>query len=260
MADAKSGASISQGRLINIQMLNRMPWWLLIILLVGAFVLFSMFQEEKYVQALNYLIQGVGLTVLISVVAYMIALVLGLIAGLGRVATNPITYTLATLYVEVIRGLPLLVIIIYFQFVIAPAIGTQRNPVLSGILALATCYGAYLAEVYRAGIQSIDRGQREAARSLGMSNYQMMRHIVLPQAIKRVMPALGNDFIALLKDSSLLSAVAVNELTQLAKIQGARTFDNFRAFNAAAILYLMLTLLLSLGVRWIERRSSSERS
>lgn len=260
MAEAKPDTSMGQGRIINIKALNQLPWWLIIILLVGAYVLYSMFQEQKYVQALSYLIQGVGLTVLISVIAYMIALVVGLIAGLGRVAVNPVLYTLSTLYVEVLRGLPLLVIIMYFQFIIAPAIGTQRNPVLSGILALATCYGAYLAEVYRAGIQSVDRGQREAARSLGMSHYQTMRYIVLPQAIKRVLPALGNDFIALLKDSSLLSAIAVSELTQLARIQGSRTFDNFRAFNAAAILYLMLTLLLSLGVRWIEGRSRSERS
>ncbi|HNP88412.1 MAG TPA: amino acid ABC transporter permease [Kouleothrix sp.] len=260
MAQVTPTASARQGRALNTQTLNNLPWWLIIILLVGAYVIYSMLQEEKYVQALTYLLQGIGLTVIISVVAYAIALVIGLIAGLGRVAKNPILFTLATLYVEVLRGIPLLVIIIYFQFVVAPSLGFNRTPEIAGTLALAACYGAYLAEVYRAGIQSIDRGQREAARSLGMSHYQMMRYIVLPQAIRRVIPALANDFIALLKDSSLLSAIAINELTQLARIQGARTFDFFRALNAAAILYLMLTLVLSLGVRWVERKTSNERA
>lgn len=259
MAEINPGTSAGQGRIFDPKSLQRMPWWLLIIGLAGAFVFYSMLQEEKYVQALNYLIQGVGLTVFISTVAYMIALVLGLIAGLGRVSSNTIIYTIATVYVEVLRGLPLLMIIIYVQYVIAPILGTQRNAVLSGILALAAGYGAYVAEVYRAGIQSIDRGQREAAQSLGMNTYQMMRYIVLPQAIRRVLPALGNDFVAILKDSSLLSAIAVSELTKLAGIQGSRTFDYFRAYNAAAMLYLMLTLLLSLGVRWIERRTGNER-
>lgn len=237
----------------------RTPWWLLIILLGVAYVLYSMFQEEKYVDALTYLVRGVGLTLVLAVVSYAIALVLGLIAGLGRVARNSILYTIATVYVEIIRGVPLLVIILYAQFVLGPAIGTNREPVISGIIALSVGYGAYLAEVYRAGIESVERGQAEAARSLGLNYRQTMRYIILPQAIRRVLPALGNDFIALLKDTSLVSAIAVNELTKLAQIQGARTFDFFRAFNAAAMMYLILTLLLSMGVRLVERKTSGGR-
>jgi polar amino acid transport system permease protein len=121
------------------------------------------------------------------------------------------------------------------------------------MIALSVGYGAYLAEVYRAGIESIERGQMEAARSLGMSYAQAMRFVILPQAVRRVLPPLGNDFIAMLKDSSLVSAIAVNELTKLGQIEAARTFDTFRAFNAVAVLYLALTLVLSLGVRLIER-------
>jgi polar amino acid transport system permease protein len=235
------------------------PWWLVIILIGGAFVLYALLQEQQYVRAFTFLLRGVVTTVYLAVVSFAIALVLGLIAGLGRVARNTILYTLATLYVEVIRGIPLLVIILYAQFVVAPALGTNRNLVLSAILALAIGYGAYLAEVYRAGIESVERGQMEAGRSLGLSYRQTMRYIILPQAIRRVLPPLGNDFIAMLKDTSLVSVIGVEELTQLARIEGARTFDFFRAFTAAAVLYLILTLLLSLGVRLIERRTSGGR-
>ncbi len=239
--------------------LARAPWWLIILSVGIGFALLAMLRDEAYTKTLSYVVGGVGMSVFITVVAYMIALVLGLIAGLGRVATNPFAFHTATLYVEVMRGLPMLVIILYTQFVIAPWLGAQRYPALSGIIALAIGYGAYLAEVYRAGIESIERGQAEAARSLGMSSGQTMRHIILPQALRRVLPPLGNDFIAMLKDSSLLSAIGVSELTQLAKIEGSRTFDYFRAFNSAAILYLILTLLLSLGVRLLERSTRSGR-
>lgn len=239
--------------------LARAPWWLIILVVGIAFVLLAMMRNEDYAKTFRYVAGGVAMSVFITVVAYLAALVIGLIAGLGRVSSNLVAFHSATLYVEVMRGLPMLVIILYTQFVVAPLLGVQRNPALSGIIALAVGYGAYLAEVYRAGIESIERGQAEAARSLGMSAGQTMRFIILPQALRRVLPPLGNDFIAMLKDSSLLSAIGVSELTQLAKIEGSRTFDYFRAFNTAAILYLILTLLLSLGVRLLERRTSSGR-
>jgi len=254
-----SGINRVAGQPIRRTALSQAPWWLIILIVGIGFALLTMMRSEDYAKTLSYVLGGVGLSVLITVVAYGAALVIGLIAGLGRVSTNPVAYHAATLYVEVMRGLPMLVIILYTQFVIAPMIGAQRNPALSGIIALAMGYGAYLAEVYRAGIESIERGQTEAARSLGMSAGQTMRYIILPQALRRVLPPPGNDFIAMLKDSSLLSAIGVSELTQLAKIEGSRTFDYFRAFNSAAILYLILTLLLSLGVRLLERRTSSGR-
>ncbi|HZB94735.1 MAG TPA: amino acid ABC transporter permease [Herpetosiphonaceae bacterium] len=259
MAGAQTEMQVGRPSSAFSRAVGQTPWWLVIILVVGAFVLFSMLSQQKYVDALRYLLSGVGLTVFLSVVSYAVALVLGLVAGLGRVSHNKLFYTLATLYVEIVRGVPLLVIILYAHFVVAPAIGTNRNAVFSGIMALSFGYGAYLAEVYRAGIESIERGQTEAARSLGMSYSQAMRYVVLPQAIRRVLPPLGNDFIAILKDSSLVSAIAVEELTQLGRIQAARTFDTFRTFNAVAVLYLILTLLLSLGVRYLERMTSSGR-
>ena len=259
MAGARSNVKAARRPSDWSRLAARIPWWLLIILVVGAFVLFSMLTNERYINALTYLIRGVGLTVLISVISYAVALVLGLIAGLGRVSRNPALYTIATLYVEVVRGVPLLLIIIYAQYVVAPVIGTNRNAVFSGIMALSFGYGAYLAEVFRAGIESIERGQAEASRSLGMTYRQSMRYVILPQAIRRVLPPLGNDFIAILKDSSLVSAIAVNELTKLGQIEASRTFDTFRTYNAVAVLYLILTLLLSLGVRYLERMTSVGR-
>jgi polar amino acid transport system permease protein len=255
MAGAQSDVQQRAGTL-PLGSLNRIPWWLIIIalLIVGAFYL--MLQSPQYTQALVYIVSGIRFTIILSVTAYVIALIIGLIAGLGRVSRNTFTNTLATVYVELVRGIPLLVIILYVHFVVAPLLGTQRNAVISGIIGLAFGYGAYLAEVYRAGIESIERGQMEAARSLGMSHTQAMRLIILPQAIRRVIPPLSNDFIAIVKDSSLVSAIAVNELTNLARIEGARSFEYFRALNVAAMLYLILTLLLSLGVRLIEWRTS----
>ena len=126
-------------------------------------------------------------------------------------------------------------------------------------MALAFGYGAYLAEVFRAGIESVERGQVEAARSLGMDRRQAMRFVILPQAVRRVLPPLGNDFIAMLKGSSLVAAIAVNELTKLGQIEASRTFNQFRTLNAVAILYLILTLLRSLGVRYLERITSRGR-
>jgi polar amino acid transport system permease protein len=259
MAGARTEVKLARRPSDLSRIATRAPWWLIIILVVGAFVMFSMLTNERYINALRYLIRGVGLTVYLSVVSYAIALVLGLIAGLGRVSRNQVIYTLATVYVEVVRGVPLLLIIIYAHYVVAPAIGTNRHATISGIMALSFGYGAYLAEVFRAGIESIERGQTEAARSLGMSYRQAMRYVVLPQAIRRVLPPLGNDFIAILKDSSLVSAIAVNELTKLGQIEAARTFDTFRTYNAVAMLYLILTLLLSLGVRYLERMTSVGR-
>ena len=259
MAGARTEVQVGRGESALGRVVDRTPWWLVIIVIAAALVIFSMLSSEEYVRALRYLITGVGLTIYISVISYAVALALGLVAGLGRVSRNKAVYTAATLYVEIVRGVPLLVIIIYAHFVLAPALGTNRYPTTSGIIALSFGYGAYLAEVFRAGIESIERGQNEAARSLGMSQRQSMRHIILPQAIRRVLPPLGNDFIAMLKDSSLVSAIAVNELTKLGQIEAARTFNTFRTFNAVAILYLILTLLLSLGVRYLERSTSLGR-
>jgi polar amino acid transport system permease protein len=171
-------------------------------------------------------------------------------------------YTISTLYVEVVRGVPMLVIILYMGFAVTPALRNTTDGQLdlrglpAAIIALSFGYGAYLSEVYRAGIESIPGGQMEAARSLGMSYFQAMRHIILPQAIRVVLPPLGNDFIAMLKDSSLISVIALPEVLQSGRLWISRNFRAFEGFNSVALVYLVMTLLLSLMVRFIERKAA----
>ena len=269
--------------------LAQVPWWALIILLLGVLVVYFIFTSATYKDAFDFLIAGVRLTVLVSLISFVTALVLGLIAGLGRVSKNVVFYTVSSLYIEVVRGIPILVLLIYFAYVVTPltiqllnrlgaamlqdlAIGPLMGLADSmaelnikdvemtarAIAGLAFAYGAFEAEVFRAGIQSIERGQMEAARSLGMSYFQAMRYIILPQAIRRVLPPLGNDFIAMVKDSSLISVLAVRELTHLGKLNRARTFRTFETWNTVTFLYLSMILLLSLGVRTLERRMAVE--
>ena len=269
--------------------LAQVPWWALIILLLGVLVVYFIFTSATYKDAFDFLIAGVRLTVLVSLISFVTALVLGLIAGLGRVSKNVVFYTVSSLYIEVVRGIPILVLLIYFAYVVTPltiqllnrlgaamlqdlAIGPLMgladsmaelnikdvDMLVRAITGLAFAYGAFEAEVFRAGIQSIERGQMEAARSLGMSYFQAMRYIILPQAIRRVLPPLGNDFIAMVKDSSLISVLAVRELTHLGKLNRARTFRTFETWNTVTFLYLSMILLLSLGVRTLERRMAVE--
>lgn len=244
---------------------QRLPYWLIILLIFFAVTLFAILRSESYRSALVFVAEGLRLTIFISVGAYGAALVLGLVIGLGRVSQNRVLYTLATLYVEVMRGVPLLVIIFYARFVIVPWMGNLvgqplvRNDFLTGAVPLALGYAAYLAEVYRAGIESIERGQVEVARSLGLTGGQTMRYVVLPQAVRRVLPPLGNDFVAMLKDSSLLSAIGVGELTYWGKTKIGASADTFLGWNTVAFLYLILSLILSLVVRYIEQRTSSGR-
>ncbi len=269
--------------------LAEVPWWALIILLMGALIVYFLFTSATYQDAFFFLVAGVRLTVLVSLISFGTALVLGLIAGLGRVSKNVVYYTLSSVYVEVVRGIPILVLLIYFAYVvtplalqflnwlgtamlqnlaIAPLVGLANSlanlhiqdveMTVRAITGLAFCYGAFEAEVFRGGIQSIERGQMEAARSLGMSYFQGMRYIILPQAIRRILPPLGNDFIAMLKDSSLISVLAVRELTHLGKLNRSRTFRTFETWNTVAFLYLILTLGLSILVKFMERRMGFE--
>lgn len=266
----------SRGRLIPIP-LESVPWWGLLLLLAGVAIVFGISTSAVYQETLRFLWSGVLLTLRLTVSAYTLALVFGLIAGLMRVSKRPVLYTVSTLYVEVIRGVPLLVLLIYIAFVAAPVVsealagalaalglpgaaeflrGMVRSDINRAVLGLGMGYGAYLAEIFRAGIESIPKGQTEAARSLGMTYGQAMRHIILPQAIRVVLPPLGNDFIAMLKDSALASAIAVPELTQTGRLLTARTFRALQTYNMVALLYLAMTLIGSLGVRLLERWAS----
>ena len=240
------------------------PWWALILAVVGLFVGWSVFTSEAYLDALAFIVDGVRLTLQVTLISYLIALVIGLIFGLMRVSDNPIFYAASTLYVEVMRGVPLLVVILYMGFVVTPrlrdATGGQIDlqGLPAAILGIAVSYGAYMAEVYRGGIESIERGQMEAARSLGMNYMQAMRHVILPQAIRRILPPLGNDLISMLKDSSLISVIALNDLLQTGRLYVSRTYRAFEGYNTVALLYLTMTLILSFAVRIVERKAAIE--
>ncbi len=221
----------------------------------------SIISENAGQCALNNLAScqaGIFLTAFLAIIAYTLAVLIGLIISLMRISTNPFFKNFATLYVEVVRGIPILVILLIFFFGIGPWVQNSLHlpmpDYLRGILGLAFAYGAFLAEIFRAGIQSISRGQMEAARSLGMTYFQAMRHVILPQAIRVVLPPLGNDFIAMLKDTSLVAIISLNEMTQLASLLNGRTYKPFEAFLTIAVLYLVMTLALSFFVRVIEHR------
>jgi polar amino acid transport system permease protein len=273
------GGSAGRGRLLPVS-LERIPWWGLVLILLGVLAALRIAASPIYRQTLDFLWDGVLLTLHLTLAAYALALVIGLIAGLMRLSRNPVIYTISTLYVEVVRGVPLLVLLIYIAFVAAPLVSEAvaggaramglvgvarwitaliRSDLNRAVIGLAVGYGAYLAEIYRAGIESIPKGQMEAARSLGMSYAQAMRFVILPQALRVVLPPLGNDFIAMLKDSALASAIAVPELTQAGRLLSARTFRAFETYNMVALLYLLMTLVGSLGVRALERWAKTGR-
>ena len=198
------------------------------------------------------LLVGLWMTVKISALALVFALLLGLVAGLGRVAQNPAARHLATLYVELIRGTPLLVQIFIFYFFIGTVL--NLSAFTAGVAALAVFTGAYVAEIVRAGIEAVPRGQMEAARSLGMSTAQAMRHVILPQALRRTLPPLAGQSINLVKDSSLVSVMALTDLTKAGREVVSSTFSPFEIWFTVAAMYLLLTGALSLLVRRLEKR------
>lgn len=277
----------AQGRVVDT--MAGLPWWLLIILLGGLIFFIYAYTDESYREIFDFLKSGIVTTIRVTLISYAISITLGLIAGLGRVSKNPVAYNIATLYVQIMRGLPILVTILYVAFVFVPAIillinnigeflaesnilgadndlmnlgsrqaGLEVSFEARAILALAISYGAFSAEIFRAGIESIGRGQMEAARSLGMNYFQSMRYIILPQAVRRVLPPLGNDFIAMLKESSLVSALGVQDITQLGKLWSASSFQYLKTYNMVAFLYLSMTILLSLGVKGMEKRLKTD--
>ncbi len=198
------------------------------------------------------LLRGLVLTLEISVLSIILGIIIGLITGLARLSSNPAPKWLAIGYIELIRGTPLLVQIYIFYFFVGQVF--SLSSFWAGVLALSFFAGAYVAEIIRAGIQSIHKGQMEAARSLGMNYYLAMRYIILPQAFKRILPPLAGQFISLIKDSSLVGVIALVELTRAGREIGTSTFNYFEVFFTVAALYLILTFTLSMLVQFLERR------
>ncbi|SDW43757.1 amino acid ABC transporter membrane protein, PAAT family [Marininema mesophilum] len=209
-------------------------------------------------------IRGLFYTTVLTIGAVFTGLVIGLSLGLMRLSKKRLIYVPAKLYIDVFRGTPLLLQILFIHLALLPAVTkdllglNSPDAILSGFVALSLNAGAYIAEIFRGGIQSIEKGQTEAARSLGMSHSQAMRHIILPQAFKRMLPPLGNEFIALLKDSSLVSVIAVNDLIYAAQTTAKVTWERWAPYITAGVLYFILTYLLSRVVFWLEKRYSTE--
>jgi len=275
-----------QKRNILINRLANAPWWLLVILLGILLFAITVYDDASYQNAWEEVQEGLIVTIRVTIVAYSIALVFGLILALLRRPSYSLVWTLcvyqpATIIVELIRGIPTLVLLLYIVFGLVPELIGVGNDLGARLLennidplglstyiaelknrdvsleykamaALSLSYGAFLSEVFRAGIDSIDRGQIEAAKSLGMSGRQVMMLVTLPQAIRNVLPPLGNDFIAMLKESSLVSAVGVSDITRQARDYNSATFTVFPGYNTIAATYLVLTLTLSMVVKGME--------
>jgi polar amino acid transport system permease protein len=247
-------------------------WWWLVASTVALMAVLVLVYPDPYMRIFRFVITGLRVTFFITLTSFFLMLILGLIAGLGRLSKNKLVFGFASLYVEIVRGIPLLVQLLWWYFAfpviiqnigrsfgIQPLATYQANAFAMAIFGLVFCYGAYMSEIYRAGILSIPKGQMEAARSLGMNYFQAMRYVILPQAVKVILPPMGNEFIALLKDSSLISVVGVAELTRRGREFTASTFMPIETYVMVALIYLVLTLFSARIVTWIERRTGFER-
>jgi polar amino acid transport system permease protein len=239
------------------------PWWFLGIVGVIAFPVFKILTDDTWRAGYDFIKGGLTLTVVVTVGGFLIAMTLGLIVAVGRLANNPVAKNFAVFYIELIRGIPVLVTIIFVGLVAWPALmgllgvpsrALLSSPAVKATVAVGLIYAAFIAEVFRAGIESVSTGQREAGMSMGLTRLQVFRLIVWPQAIKNILPALGNDLIALVKDSSLVSFLAVRELTQMTKLWTGRSFQFMIGYLILAAFYLLLTVSLSILLQWYERR------
>lgn len=255
------------------------PWWLVLLVGLGIIAVGTALSNASYRVIFSAVAKGFGVTMTVAVVSYAASLLLGLLLGLARSSRTRPLREASTFYIELVRGLPMLVILYYIAFVGAPALAGLLNMLLSpliklgvmqafqsrsfsfatrAVLALTLGYAAFIAEIFRAGIESVDKGQVEAAYALGLSHSQTMVRVVLPQAVRNVLPALANEFIAIVKDSALVSVLGVQDITQIGKVYAASTFMFFETYNVVAFFYLCLTVSLSMLVRALERRLKRE--
>ncbi|MFP4431518.1 MAG: amino acid ABC transporter permease [Spirochaetota bacterium] len=221
----------------------------------GAIVLLiflPLISPDPYWDVMKFVPDGVLRTFQVTVFSIIIALFIGLITGLGRISRITVINRIATVYVEVIRGIPLLVQLFYIYYAMGQLIQVPR--IVAAVTAMSVCYGAYMGEIFRAGIQSVPKGQMEAALALGMSRGQAIRKVILPQTFKIILPPVGNEFIALLKDSSLVSILAVSDLLRRGREFASTSFRYFEAYTVVALVYLVMTLFFSKLVAIMEER------
>ena len=291
----------SRGRAMRYARLYTFPYWFLFLVILGVLLAFSILTDSVYSNIFGQLIEGLIMTLFVSGTSYATALCVAIVVGIAR--SNPpeppqskqtltratmrviriSIYNIFTVYVSVMRGIPILIVLLVTAFIVVPAIRDLLNDValvglrdllgnadiaditwrgsspMTAIVALGATYGAYMSETIRAGIQSIPKGQFEAAYSVGMTYWQTMRSIVLPQAFRNVLPPLGNDFVAMIKDSSLLAFLGIRDVTQIAKLSSGRSFRYVETYAVTAYIYLTLVILASTLVNLLEDTINIER-
>ena len=291
----------SRGRAMRLARFYTLPYWILFLVIMGILLAISILTDSIYSKIFSQLMEGVSMTLFVSIVSYLCALSTAVVVGIIR--SNPpappqsretmrrgvtrvlriAIYNVCTVYVSVMRGIPILVVLLVTGFIVVPALRGMINEVVvdgvrdlvndpeipdliwrgssagTAIVALAITYGAYMSETVRAGIQSIPKGQFEAAYSVGMTYWQTMRSIVLPQAFRNVLPPLGNDFVAMIKDSSLLAFLGIRDITQIAKTTSGRSFRYVETYAVVAYIYLTLVILATTVVNLLEDTINIER-
>lgn len=251
------------------------PWWLVALGVIAVALAGVIVANDLYAQVFGVVLKGLWVTIFVTLVAFVLATLVGLGIALMALSDSKALRQIARFYTEVIRGVPILVLLFYIAFVGAPALVALVNVAISpltgagfiepmqvrdvslmwrAIIALMIGYSAFIGEVFRAGIQSVDKGQIEAAKALGLSRFQRFRLVVFPQAVRVILPPLGNDFVAMVKDSSLVSVLGVADVTQMGKVYASGSFRFFETYSIVAYVYLVLTIGLSLGLRALERR------
>jgi len=257
------------------------PWWLYALATIGFAIAAVIAVNDLYAQVFVTVARGIWITIFVSAVAFALAALLGLLIALAGMSGSIALRQTARFYVEVVRGIPVLVLLFYIAFVGAPGLVSLYNflitPLVDGgwlqpaqvrdvslmwraIIALTIGYSAFIAEIFRAGFQSVDRGQIEAAMALGLNRTQRFRLIVFPQAIRVVFPPLSNDFVAMVKDSSLVSVLGVADISQAGKIYASGSFRFFETYSIVAYIYLILTIGLSMLLRHVEKRMRDKQN
>ncbi len=250
-------------------------WWLLVLGIIFAAVAIIIVTNDLYSQVIRVVGKGLGITIFVTLFGFAFASLIGLVLAVMSLSGSVVMRQSARFYIEVIRGIPILVLLFYIAFVGAPGFVWGWNfltaPLVErgwidamtirdlplfwrAVIALTIGYSAFIAEVFRAGIQSVDKGQIEAAKAMGLGRFQRFRLIVMPQAIRTILPPLGNDFVAMVKDSSLVSVLGVADITQMGKVYAAGSFRFFETYSIVAYIYLLITVSLSIALRALEKR------
>jgi polar amino acid transport system permease protein len=241
---------------LRFRLIFLLTWIALVGSLVGGLFAAGRIDLEFLSRWAGFILGGVSITIYVAVASITLAIIFAIVGALGRLSTNAVLYAIATFYVSLVRGTPLIVQLL-FVFLALPQIwrGFAEIPVIAlGIFGLAFNYGAYMTETFRAGIQAVPRGQTEAAQALGMPGRTLMRRVILPQAVRIITPAIGNEFIAMIKDSALVSIITVHELLWRAQRVGQANFRTLETLLLAALVYWILTIVLSIFQEWLEKR------